>query len=1028
MKILAIRGKNLASLEGEFDIDFTTEPLKSAGIFAITGSTGSGKSTLLDALCLALFNDTPRTNHASESNIQIVDVKALRINPKDSRNILRRGTSEGYAEVDFLSLGGEKYRSRWTVRRSRNKADGRLQESEIRLNKLTTHTEEQGTKTELLAKISALIGLTFEQFTRAVLLAQGDFATFLKATQKEKAELLEKLTGTAIYSRISVAIYEKSKEAEQDLNLLKERIKDIQLLSDEEKGVLTEEKQTIVQDIESIKKTVHSLTAKIKWITDERDFTTKLQQAGRVLVETQTAIEEAKPRFDYLAQVDVAQEIRDHFNEWKTARKQLSQNEQILVEQEKQRTTNAHLLKQSLEKVAIAEEELRKHNEVFAEKEPLIKQARELDVQIAGARTNEAEAGKEYKQAADAKKTIEKSIKARQEAILLTTKTLVQLNEWFETHKHYKDIIPRIDLIHSLLTDTKNARSQRLANSETLNKSKSLFEHDSIALNQLNEEAERLNKLLPAEIAALRAKLIEGEPCPVCGSLHHIHNRQSSGDLKEAELEKIKKTTQEKINALTERIEKRKHEHIRLESLIESYGKQLGEAEEKLDNYLAALPEWKTGFEQGTLADMLTNVSENWKKNELNHGQSGEQITILQTSLEHETIRLAEAISNLSEKEFKHKNALHELNRLQEKRNTLLDGQDADLIEKQYVKRGKELTGLLTKSNEAKNALIASNEKQQGIIAQLSQEINMLSERCGLLQQTVDNWLISKNGELTSGQLTELLSRTNQWLVNEREQLSRLQQNKTSAEATFAERKKNLENHSQAENKPAEEETEELLKTVLHTNEELGQQKTNRSAEIDILFENHRKGKERIKQFEKELEEKSVLSENWKKLNEMFGSADGAKFKVLAQGYTLDVLLSYANKHLQELTKRYEIQRIPDTLALQVVDLDMLGEVRSVHSLSGGESFLVSLALALGLSSLSSNRMKIESLFIDEGFGSLDIDTLRIAMNALESLQTQGRKIGVISHVAEMTERISTQIEVIKTVNGKSNIKIKSIS
>ena len=144
----------------------------------------------------------------------------------------------------------------------------------------------------------------------------------------------------------------------------------------------------------------------------------------------------------------------------------------------------------------------------------------------------------------------------------------------------------------------------------------------------------------------------------------------------------------------------------------------------------------------------------------------------------------------------------------------------------------------------------------------------------------------------------------------------------------------------------------------------------------------------------------------------------------IAQGYTLDVLLGYANKHLEELSKRYKLEKIPNTLALQVIDNDMLGEVRTVHSLSGGESFLISLSLALGLSSLSSNRMKIESLFIDEGFGSLDIETLGIAMDALESLQTQGRKIGVISHVEEMKERISTQIQVTKSANGKSVIKV----
>ena len=130
MKILAIRGKNLASLEDEFEIDFTTEPLKSAGIFAITGSTGSGKSTLLDALCLALFDDTPRTSRARES-IAIPDVRDKTVNQKDCRTVLRRGMGEGYAEVDFISLGGEKFRSRWMVKRARGRADGALQNAEI---------------------------------------------------------------------------------------------------------------------------------------------------------------------------------------------------------------------------------------------------------------------------------------------------------------------------------------------------------------------------------------------------------------------------------------------------------------------------------------------------------------------------------------------------------------------------------------------------------------------------------------------------------------------------------------------------------------------------------------------------------------------------------------------------------------------------------------------------------------------------------------------------------------------------------
>ena len=198
------------------------------------------------------------------------------------------------------------------------------------------------------------------------------------------------------------------------------------------------------------------------------------------------------------------------------------------------------------------------------------------------------------------------------------------------------------------------------------------------------------------------------------------------------------------------------------------------------------------------------------------------------------------------------------------------------------------------------------------------------------------------------------------------------------------------------------------------------QEKTELSFRIRIQKEN----KEKVAGLQNELTAKRLDSERWAKLNELAGSADGAKFRRVAQGYTLDLLLNYANVQLRNLTRRYRLERVPETLALQVIDRDMCDEVRSVHSLSGGESFLVSLALALGLSSLSSNRMKVESLFIDEGFGSLDAETLRVAMDALESLRTQGRKIGVISHVQEMTERIPAQIRVNRAGNGRSYIEI----
>ena len=207
----------------------------------------------------------------------------------------------------------------------------------------------------------------------------------------------------------------------------------------------------------------------------------------------------------------------------------------------------------------------------------------------------------------------------------------------------------------------------------------------------------------------------------------------------------------------------------------------------------------------------------------------------------------------------------------------------------------------------------------------------------------------------------------------------------------------------------------------------LVKQNNNSVSEIDFRIKEDADNRNRIGLLLQDIEKQAQVVEDWAKLNEMIGAADGKKFRQIAQEYTLDVLLSYANVHLELLSKRYLMQRIPGSLGLHVVDQDMGNEVRTVYSLSGGESFLVSLALALGLASLSSNRMKVESLFIDEGFGSLDPATLNIAMDALERLHNQGRKVGVISHVQEMTERIPVQIRVSKRPSGKSKVEVTGI-
>ncbi|MEG1070190.1 MAG: AAA family ATPase [Akkermansia sp.] len=1024
MRILAIRGKNLASLEGEFEVDFTVDPLKSAGIFAITGSTGSGKSTLLDTICLALFNDTPRINRASD-NADIADVKELTIKQKDSRNILRRGTADGYAEVDFVALSGDKYRARWGVRRSRDKIDGSLQNATYKVSNLTSNSELQGGKTELLQLVRELIGLTFDQFTRAVLLAQGDFATFLKAAPKEKAELLEKLTGTDIYSRISSKIYENTKQAETELSIITERINDVELLSDDKKVELTTEKETIIKEIKLLDTEIKTFTDKLKWLQINEQLIKNIAIAQSELEKSKTAIEEAKPRFDYLTRTESVQQIRDTFRQLENDKKQLVSTETSFIKQESLGKINneaATKAKENFLAIELCQKQITAEWQII---EPQLKEARKLDIQIESTNKNLTDIDKEVTQTTQLKSVCEKSIVVANEKTQAIQQSQQRIAKWFEENNQYSAIIPRVELIVSYIADAGSTSKQGVQNKKLLVQIKEALAKEEQKLITQQTEAKRLNDILPAEIAILRAKLKENESCPVCGSTHHPISGVTVESLEEDELNKAKVLVEQEINRLTESISNRKGELIRLQSLIDEYKVQHEATFAKLTEAMISLTNWKVKYEDKTLSGELKSIVAQWQANLAEQTETSERFSTLNQEIKIAKDRLVELTTTLKEKQEKQNAISIELKELNNKRKELLSGKKADDVEKSHVDKQQKISTQFTQATELQNNLIAKGEKISGVITQLTENKLRLQSRIDELNATVSQWIEARKDGLSVEDLSELLSKDNSWLIAERESLDKLRNNILSVKTTLTERLRVAEEHQKAEVKPDENEIQELIVNTLNEKSMLADSKRERKTEIDVLFANHEKGKAKIKLFEKELAEKNATTENWRKLNELFGSADGAKFKVLAQGYTLDVLLGYANNHLKDISQRYLLERVSsDSLSLQVVDLDMLSEIRSVHSLSGGESFLISLALALGLSSLSSNRMRIESLFIDEGFGSLDADTLRVAMDALERLQTQGRKIGVISHVAEMTERITTQIKVIKSSNGRSKIEI----
>ena len=949
MKILAIRLKNLTSIEGTVEVDFMAEPLHSAGIFAISGPTGAGKSTLLDALCLALYDKAPRFATSVE-NVNLADVGDNQINQSDVRNLLRRGTSDGYAEVDFLGIDGRRYRSRWSVRRTRNKINGSLQSQTLEVKELDTEKEFQGTKKELLIQLVELVGLTYEQFTRTVLLAQNDFATFLKSKGAAKAELLEKLTGTGVYSRISQEVYARNKAAQEEVTLIQNRMNVIELMPEEELLALQKEKELSTE----------KRAAGIKLLAEQNEqlnVVRSLKIQEELWKKKQQEEQEEQAREKVLQGALASQEEGlVHFKaQWEAIQPDLKKVRQLDVQIQSQQSS--YIQSQQILQAA---------NRQVAEQEQKMRVAAE-QLQVSYSSLNRLLSHVGIEEALQLEQ-VEEILRQEESKLAAATSTneerLLRLNSFGypllaeEQVKLQKELTRQQNIRQLTETQTKAKTEIERLEKEVANCLKQLTEQET-ALKVTQRLYENARMAVGKDVKALRRQLQEGEACPVCGSTAHPYHQEQEV------VDTLFRSIEQEYNVASTNYQQMNNRSIALQRDLAHQKTVDGQIAEQL----AAL--YKAGIEAGNeeqiqrrLAELAIRILE-YRNLYAEWQRSDEEIKKMRAHCEalRENVSLCRLamqkvssakeqlviLQNAASAELKRFEVIEKaLNVLRQERSQLLKGKSADEAEAAVAKREKELNLALEKARKEVEAVHNRLSGLQGEMKQIALAIGELQEQYKKIESP----------EL----LPEIIKKQQEENLNIERALSTM-------EACLLQQAKN---------------------------------------------------KLTVEQIAKELAEKQTVAERWAKLNKLIGSADGAKFKVIAQSYTLNLLLLHANQHLSYLSKRYKLQQVPDTLALQVIDCDMCDEIRTVYSLSGGESFLISLALALGLSSLSSNNLKVESLFIDEGFGSLDAESLRTAMEALEQLQMQGRKIGVISHVQEMSERISVQVQVHKKVNGKS--------
>lgn len=1030
MKILAIRGKNLASLEQEFEIDFQAEPLKSSGLFAIVGATGAGKSTILDAICLALYDNVPRFLTAENVTVSDSADNVDSITPKDPRNILHKGAIEGFAEVDFKALDGKDYRARWSVRRARNKADGALQPSVMSLYNLSSNQDVQGKKTDIKPEIEKLLGLTFSQFTRAVLLAQGDFENFIKAKQSDKAELLEKLTGTDIYSQISIRIFEEYGIAKNNVYLLRKQIEGIEIL-DETQILEIENKQKLLdRENNKLKEQIDLLAKQQRWWKEELNLLEKIRQIEQDSIKIEQEFQQNSERISYLELLNTCQEIRETYLECKRL-KINSQELQLHISKSQREceliATSNETTNQQLNEFS---EKLENLESRYKEAKPKLDRAKELDFQIQSLTSSINDMEQELKKIETQIKTESQQLEQIDGLQKELRVKLEFLKIWFEDKKDFKLIVENNKSILHYIQTCNTLQDMVLSDQTSLKLVQSGLLVKQEEWNQSVLELKKLNETQPSEIIVLRENLTEGSPCPVCGSLEHPYTTlaDQSITLKQEELEKRKKMLQSAIEEMQTQMEKTRSNILKIQTNIDNHTETLSANEKWLAGFLGTVvSDWKTLlYNKGNknLYAFVENIVKQWNDNLLLQEKS-------ETSLNTNEIQYSSVKTNLTERlkdiEIKKKNKEEKQSNLlkyKEERASIFNGESIQLIESKYDKQKQDLQNQIETQRASKNKNEQLMASLNAVITEQKQQIanNNLSIQSS--NKSIEEWHV-EHPNILPLMLDELCSRKMDWIAAERKYVETLTNQKIAVDTALKERKQDREKHQQSEDKPDITKNQEAIVSEINLLAENQKNVGKELIDTEFRIKKQIESKDQIARISKELTEKEELFTQWEKLSSLLGSSTGDKFKRIAQGYTLDILLDYANVHLKNLNERYILQKVPNSLVLQVVDKDMFEEVRPIHSLSGGESFLIALALALGLSSLSSNQMNIESLFIDEGFGALDLDTLSVAMGALENLQMQGRKIGVISHVENMKERITTQIQVLRTANaGSSTIKI----
>ncbi len=1130
MKIQQLTIHNIASIE-DATIHFDTAPLSESDVFLITGKTGAGKSTILDAICLALYADTPRMrNTAMQGNIHEGD-KTFKVD--DTRQMMRRHTGEAFVRLSFIGSNGVPYEAEWAVTRAHKKPYGNLQKKTWTLKNL--HTHQVLTKdSEIKGEMEAAIGLDFNQFCRTTILAQGEFTRFLNSEDKDKASILEKITGVDVYSKIGAKIHELTTEKKLYYEEARQMTENIKVLSDEERAGKQAEIERLNMEYETVRQSKGRDEGKRKWLVDSQTTDKSLQAA---IQESQQASQ--------LLEGEAYKESEKRVAEWKLTIEAREWKRQFAIAQQEEKKQHQALESQARqyqrlldgmlgieEEVASMEKTIRettlflKQEEakgavyekvpaIISQIESIMKSRKKMDhLREIIAQTKEMMQGtlkeninrtQEKLQAAQSAYTsahdnLAGQEKQLEEAQLPTLRK--NLEQWQEQQEKLRYAIESVASYHQEKARHEEARKALATLQETI----SSLEKDKERQQQVVLDTQRQHasweKILQEQrdtvdnwAKSIRLRLKVGDVCPVCRQ--QIHAALPHEDT----LDALFQETQEAYDKIDKTLQGQQKQLDKLSADIRSHQALYDRNKKSLDQDKSILVcETKAQkacnacgidtFDDETTT-LLDKEQRQVKEKILSLKaiiEKGEQLEQMVKTTRKDVEKKRDGIDKArqawekaKEELARHERELHSNTQLMESEQANITVLEADITPilsgnewendwktqpsaftdelKRAVRRHQFQTRLLQettlklsnqrivmenlaqtrddieeqmptwKAMKAQGKGIAGNLQAlaNDILTNVKLNIDHVNKAKEKQEENKEllNRFIQENPSIDLLRLSELSSLTVQDISRMEREIKNMQDNALSKRTQVAQIQRQKEELER--NKPLfdENDTIDTLENAIRKWEGQMAEANERKGGIVQQLLKDEEDKRSLKQLLDECERRKVVYDQWTRINQLLGDAKGEKFKKIAQSYILGSLIHSANAYMKTLSDRYTLKVTPGTFIISIEDAYQGYATRAASTISGGESFLVSLSLALALSDIGT-RLSVDTLFIDEGFGTLSGEPLQNAIHTLHTLHaTSGRHVGIISHVEELRERIPVQIQVIQEGNSsKSAIKV----